>query len=82
MRLGSRPSASALGKHGITVNAYAPGGIETRLRQSPLSSHVKCILMDAIDGQSTYLMTSWSRSQAHARDATGSVLLLQAIHFP
>jgi len=24
-------SAQALGKHGITVNAYAPGGVETRL---------------------------------------------------
>jgi hypothetical protein len=24
--------ALALGKHGITVNAYAPGGVETRLR--------------------------------------------------
>ena len=31
--------ALALGKHGITVNAYAPGGVETRLRQSSLSLH-------------------------------------------
>lgn len=29
--------ALALGKHGITVNAYAPGGVETRLRQSTFS---------------------------------------------
>lgn len=34
--------ALALGKHGITVNAYAPGGVETRIRQSPLSSYEEC----------------------------------------
>ncbi len=26
-------SARELGKYGITVNAYAPGGVETQLRQ-------------------------------------------------
>lgn len=31
--------ALALGKNGITVNAYAPGGVETRLRQSPFPLH-------------------------------------------
>ena len=40
---------------------------------------MKSILMHAIGEQSTYLMTSWSHSPAHARDATGSVS--QAIHF-
>jgi NAD(P)-dependent dehydrogenase (short-subunit alcohol dehydrogenase family) len=36
--------AQELGKHGITVNAYAPGGVETRLRQSYLFIHEASVL--------------------------------------
>jgi NAD(P)-dependent dehydrogenase (short-subunit alcohol dehydrogenase family) len=54
MRWGSPSLAMALGKHDITVNAYAPGGVETRLRQWPFYLHMKNIY---VRERAIYLLT-------------------------